>query len=253
MLLFIRKSGADIILRMSKTAKVALIDNSIDPDVYRPVEHWSPFLNCVWESFTARDHKFPRWTDGFTHVILTGSEASILEMAPWALEEAEWIREGLDRGLAFLGSCWGHQLLAYVLSGPGHVRRCSRPEIGWIPIRVVAPGGPLGDPGTAYSFSLHFDEAVEMGPRFEVLAETDVCRIQAFQSRDGRILGLQIHPEINPRQGRRLLADLIRKGFAGADRMAEALKSQPRDSGLAARIVADFLEAGSYAAAIDFP
>ena len=105
MLLFIRKTGADIIRRMNKPVKVALIDNSMDPEIYRPVEHWSPFLNCPWEAFTARDHKFPGWDDGFTHVILTGSEASILEMAPWALEEAEVIREALDRGLAVLGSC----------------------------------------------------------------------------------------------------------------------------------------------------
>lgn len=237
---------------MNKPVKVAIIDNSVYPEIYRPVEHWSPFLTCAWEAFTAREHRFPRWNGGFTHVILTGSEASILEMDSWALEEAEVVREAVDRGLAVLGSCWGHQLLAFVLAGPGHVRRCARPEIGWIPIRVIPPGLPLGEPGISYSFSLHFDEAFDIEPRFEVLAETDICRVQAFRSRDQRILGLQIHPEINPRQGRRLLADLIRKGFSGAELLAAALEDDPRDSGLAERVVAAFLRGEINTATADF-
>lgn len=226
---------------MNKSVKVAIIDNSVFPEIYRPVEHWRPFLTCEWEAFSARSHRFPRWKDGFTHLILTGSEASILEMDAWAVEEAEVVRDAVEKGFSVLGSCWGHQLLAYVLAGPEHVRRCAEPEIGWMEIRVKPPGGPLGNPGKAYTFSLHFDEVFDPGPEFDILAETDICRVQAFRSRDRRILGIQAHPEINPRQGHRLLTDMIRKGFPGAELMKAALRREPRDSDLAARILLGFL------------
>lgn len=69
------------------TIKIAIIDNSLDSSLYNPVAHWSSHLQCDWEAFKAKESQFPDLKKGFTHVILTGSEASIIEKERWVEEE----------------------------------------------------------------------------------------------------------------------------------------------------------------------
>jgi len=227
----------------SEPVRLAIIDNSIFPEIYQPVEHWSRHLTVPWESFVARDRRFPD-PARFTHLILSGSEASILEPAGWVAEEAEVVAEAVRRGLAVLGSCWGHQLLALALTGPGHVRRCAQPEIGWIPLRLTASSGLLGEAGEEpATFSIHFDEVRDPGGDFEVLASSDLCAVQAMRLRGRPVWGLQCHPEVDIPAGRRFLSDLVESGFKGRDSLLEALASTPRDSGLIRRIVQEFLRA----------
>jgi GMP synthase-like glutamine amidotransferase len=227
--------------RDSRPVRVAIIDNSVFPDIYQPVRHWSRYLSVEWEDFTARRHRFPDLRR-FSHVILTGSEASILEPEPWVFEEAEVVREAVRNGLAVLGSCWGHQLLAFALAGPGHVARCDRPEVGWIPVRLAAESDLLGQAGEEpLSFSIHFDEVRDIDGAFEVLASTDVCAVQAMRLKAAPVWGLQCHPEVDIPTGLKFLRDLIDSGFKGREALLEALASTPGDSGLIRRIVPAFL------------
>jgi GMP synthase-like glutamine amidotransferase len=222
---------------------VAIIDNAIDPGIYAPVAQWTGFLpaGCAWEAFSARAGKFPD-PSRFSHVILTGSEASILEPEPWVLEEAALVREAVAGGLAVLGSCWGHQLLAFALAGPSHVGRAPRPEIGWIRLRLRSGGGLLGPaPGTAFTFSIHFDEVLNAEALFEVLADSALCPNQAMRLRGRPVWGLQCHPEVDIPTGRRFLKDLLESGFKGADEIRRALISTARDSGLIRTIIPAFL------------
>jgi GMP synthase-like glutamine amidotransferase len=226
-----------------RAARVAIIDNSIDPGVYRPVEHWSRHLTVPWDAFVARDGRFPD-PAAYSHFILTGSEASILERDPWVDVEAGIVREAVAAGAAVLGSCWGHQLLAFALAGESHVRRCDRPEIGWVPIRVHKESELLGPAGTPYTFSVHYDEVRDMPTPFEILASTDACPVQAFRLGGQPVWGLQCHPEVDIPTGLRFLHDLVDGGFKGRDFLLEALRQPPRDSGLILRIVRAFLAAG---------
>lgn len=226
---------------------VAIVDNSIDPSIYRPVEHWSRTLAAPWEAFVAREGRLPG-PAAFSHYILTGSESTILAREPWAEAEAELAREAVARGAAVLGSCWGHQLLAYALAGEAHVRRAARPEIGWIAIRLDRSSELLGPAGTtADTFSIHYDEVCDLPPAFEVLASSDGCRVQAFRYAGRPVWGLQCHPEIAIPEGLRNIRDLIERGFKGQDALAAALAQTPRDSGLVRRIVPAFLAAGNSA------
>ncbi len=223
--------------------RLAIIDNSVFPDIYKPVEHWSRHLSVPWESFVARDHRFPD-PALFTHLLLTGSEASILEPAAWVAEEAEVVAGAVRRGLAVLGSCWGHQLLASALAGPGSVGRCPSPEIGWIFLRLTASTDLLGEPGDEpATFSIHFDEVRDPGPDFEVLASSGLCAVQAMRLRGRPVWGLQCHPEVDISTGRQFLKDLLEAGFKGREALIEALASSPRDSGLIRKIVPAFLAA----------
>lgn len=226
----------------TKDRRVAILDNSIDPGLYRPVEHWSRYLpSGEVDAFTAREGRFPDPAD-YTHLIVTGSEATILERDGWVEQEVEIVREAVHRGLSVLGSCWGHQLLALALAGPGHVRRCPGPEIGWIAVRVERKDELLGPPGEFFTFSVHYDEVFDLPDPFEVLASTESCSVQAFRYGDRPVWGLQCHPEVDIPTGLHFLEDLVRRGFEGREFLLEALRSRPRDSRHIHRIIRAFLD-----------
>ncbi len=228
----------------TRTVAVAIVDNSIDPSIYKPVEHWGRYLDVPWQAFTARKGELPE-PAAFSHLILTGSEASIIDREPWAEAEAAMAREAVTRGTAVLGSCWGHQLLAFALAGDDHVRQAASPEIGWISIRVDRASDLLGPAGTAfYTFSSHFDEVFDLPASFEVLASTETCGVEAFHLAERPVWGLQCHPEIDVPTGARFLRDLVACGFKGREDLRSALRQVPRDSGLIRRIVRTFLAAG---------
>jgi len=220
---------------------VAIVDNSIDPTIYRPVEHWSRHLDVPWEAFIAREGRLPD-PARFSHIILTGSESSIVERRPWVDAEAVMVREAVAEGAAVLGSCWGHQLLVFALAGEAHVRRAACPEIGWIAIRLDKDSELLGPAGTApFTFSIHYDEVCDLPTGFEVLASTEACAVEAFRLAGKRVWGLQCHPEIDIPTGLKNLRDLVDRGFKGREVLLEALRQTPRDSGLIHRIVPAFL------------
>ena len=220
--------------------RVAIIDNSIDPGIYDPVAHWGRHLSVPYDAFTAREGRFPD-PAAYSHFILTGSEASILERDPWVDEEARLVNRIVERGAAVLGSCWGHQLLAFALAGESHVRRCARPEIGWIPIRVHEDCDLLGPAGDPFVFSVHYDEVRDLPASFRVLASTGGCPIHAFRFEDKPVWGIQSYPEVDIPTGRRFLQDLVDTGFKGQASLREGLHHEPRDSGLIGPIVRTFL------------
>ena len=49
----------------------------------------------------------------------------------WFEAEAEVVRNAADRGLAVLGSCFAHQMLAWALSGPECAEQRLRDSVGW--------------------------------------------------------------------------------------------------------------------------
>jgi GMP synthase-like glutamine amidotransferase len=228
----------------SPRKRVAIIDNSIDPSVYKPVEHWREFLDVPAESFRAPACRLPARVGDFTHLILTGSEASIVERGAWVEDEVGLVRDALRQGLPILGSCYGHQLLALALRGPAHVRRCPRPEIGWFPIEIVEKSDLLGDKGKAFAFSSHFDEVIGLDEDFRVPASTPDCPIQAFELKGRPVWGIQFHPEIDIPAAREFLRSLVDLGSITSALFAEALQQRPRDSRLILRIVRHFLAAG---------
>lgn len=222
--------------------RLAIIDNSLNPEIYRPVKHWGKFLKAPFESFRAPGGRFPDLRADFTHLILTGSEASIMEWEPWVDDEMAFVREAVANGYPVLGSCYGHQLLAAALAGPGCTRRSSRPEVGWYPIEILEKNGLLGEKGTAYAFCSHFDEAVGLGSDFHVLASTRGCPIQAFELAGRPVWGVQFHPEIDIPDARQFLRSLAALHLPTSPIFADALGTEPRDSGLVRKILRHFLD-----------
>lgn len=227
-----------------KDRKIAIVDNSIDPNLYDPIEHWSSFLESGWDSFRAPDGELPDLENGgYSHIILTGSEASILERERWAENEIKFAQKAVEKNVALLASCYGHQLLAMALAGLKHVQRCAEPEAGWISLKIRDENGLLDNNEEIYSFTLHFDEVIDLGEEFTVFASTDNCSIQAFQWKDKSVWGLQIHPEITIPQGQQLLRNLISKDYPTTPVYKKALDSKPQDSGHIRKIIDNFLSA----------
>lgn len=226
----------------NKYIKVAIIDNSIDKEIYDPVNHWSSFLDVEWRAFRAKNSSFPdNIKKDLTHVILTGSEASIMDRPQWVLDEIEFIRDVVDKKIPLLGSCYGHQIIALSLSGPQFVRRSPSPEIGWIPIEILKDSKLLGKKGLFYSFSIHFDEVIGLEDDYDILASTKRCPIHAFKKKGAPVWGIQAHPEISPEEGKILLKNLINRREGPIDIFNKALHSIPRDSGIIKNVIDTFI------------
>ncbi len=226
----------------NKDIKVAIIDNSMEKDIYNPVDHWSSFLKVEWSSFRAKYSDFPKDVEKrFTHILLTGSEASIMDRPDWVFEEVEFVKKAVSQNIPILGSCYGHQMVALALKGPQCVRRSFTPEIGWIPIEIIKNNDLLSPKGVFYAYSIHFDEVFGLGDDFDVLASTELCSVHAFQKKSSPVWGIQSHPEISPEQGKTLLKKLIQQERGPVDIYKKALNSVPRDSGIIESIVDTFI------------
>lgn len=147
-----------------------------------------------------------RLLEGITHLLVTGSEASITLDNPWEPSSMLLLRVAARRGVAILGSCYGHQLVAKTFVGRHAVRASATPEFGFVMVDVVADDPLLARVGGAFpSFSSHGDEVVAVGPPVIPLARTADCAVQAMRLEGSRIWGLQAHPEIGWAEGWYLL------------------------------------------------
>lgn len=171
----------------------------------------------------------------------------------WLAPEIEAIRVfACDLGKPFLGVCLGHQLLAEALGGKCGV--AAAPEIGPCPVTIKAEGRTdrllAGLPSPLTTFQWHGAEVKALPRDATVLAETDLCRIQAFRWRK-HAWGLQFHAEITsktvdewgriPEYARSLEVAL---GPASGERLAqETLRLLPAFESAAARLNDNFLAA----------
>ena len=122
---------------------------------------------------------------------------------PWLAPEKRFIREVIESGKPVLGICLGAQLIAAAMGA--RVFRNPVKEIGWFPIRAVAPhdGSVFSLQPSATVFHWH-GETFDLPPRAVRLAESDGCKNQAFQL--GRsAIGLQFHLETTPESARELI------------------------------------------------
>jgi GMP synthase-like glutamine amidotransferase len=227
-------------MKIMLETRIALIDNALDHSIYNPVRHWQICLQQDFEIFRAPENRFPAIAD-FTHIILSGSEASVMEREKWARHEIDLAKEAYEKGLSLLGSCYGHQILAVALASPQHVRRAARPEIGWIQIDIDGDDGYLGPEHRAFCFSSHLDEVINLPDEFLVLASSSHCKIQAFRHRDRPVLGLQIHPEMNIDEAQWYLEKRVQNKHEPLPLFQKALDSTPRDSGLIHHVMRAFL------------
>lgn len=182
--------------------RVLVLDNTLHPKLFSLGRRWAARLPVGMPldvvhaptAFALPDvHKY-------THLILSGSQASVLKPSAWVRREAELVRMAADTDVRILGSCFGHELLVWSLSGPPYVRRAARPEIGWTSIDIVERDALLQDIPTPWTvFAAHVVEVVAPPPPWRVLAKSRRCATHVLRYGQKPIWGIQAHPEITRR------------------------------------------------------
>jgi GMP synthase-like glutamine amidotransferase len=222
------------------SSDLLVLDNSVDPSFYQPVEHWAKAAGFTPESVHVPSGGRLPEPGRHRHVILTGSESSITVPDAWALAEGAWLRDAVQKQARVLGSCWGHQLIAAALGGASCVRRSPTPEFGWLRIQVAAVDELL--PEGYWAFCSHFDEVV-MGchPALKVLASSPGCAVHALRWGTLPVWGLQAHPEVDPPTARAFLEQAGQRWPEQAEAFRAALAGPARDSGMIGALVRRFL------------
>lgn len=127
----------------------------------------------------------------FDACVVTGSRASVYWDEPWIADLEAWVRDAVDRGVAFLGVCFGHQLLARALGG--RVEPMDDYEIGYRTVTHDGSSPLLDGVDEAFTvFTTHSDRVVELPPGAERFAENEYG-VHGFSV--GDVFAVQFHPE----------------------------------------------------------
>jgi GMP synthase-like glutamine amidotransferase len=112
---------------------------------------------------------------------------------PWLAEEKRFIGEMVATGKPVLGICLGAQLIASAMGA--RVYQNPLKEIGWFPVHGISSGDEASFrfPASTPVFHWH-GETFDLPAGATRLAESDVCRNQAFQI-GSSVIGLQFHLE----------------------------------------------------------
>jgi GMP synthase (glutamine-hydrolysing) len=144
-------------------------------------------------------------------LIISGGPASVYEPDSPQIDPRI-----LRAGIPILGICYGHQLMAHHLGG--HVEKGERGEYGIAHLRVTCED-PLWQ-GLAHTqiWMSHRDTVVTAPEGFRITATTEVSGIAAMSSADGKLFGLQFHPEVvHTHAGMNILKNFV-FGVCGAQR-----------------------------------
>ncbi|MDD5306154.1 MAG: type 1 glutamine amidotransferase [Deltaproteobacteria bacterium] len=224
--------------------RVLILDGSIDADIYCPTQGWRNLLGDVPSDSVhlPSGGRVPELKP-YTHLIVTGSEASITQWEPWYDVEADVIRRAVKMGKAVFGSCFGHQMLAAALSGRQYTDASATPEHRWIEVELFASDHLFeGLPHVVRMFAAHFDEVRDPPPPWRVLARSKDCAVHAMRYGHSPVWGIQAHPEITPKEARALMEGFVARHPDKARFLARGLAMEPMDDNAAPLIVRRFLE-----------
>jgi GMP synthase (glutamine-hydrolysing) len=159
-----------------------------------------------------------------THVVISGSELSAARHLPTDGALIALIRRAVDENLVVLGICYGHQMVARALVGDTACRRAEIPEFGFKPV-ALAPDPLFSGIDVLTPVHSHCDEVTGLPPnRFDVIASSDHCAVQAWRLRGRTVWGVQFHPELDERLGRQLLARSLETEAGARDHYVDELE-----------------------------
>ena len=157
-------------------------------------------------------------TASLKEILAHNPQAVVLSGGPASVQDPSAPRPDpklFSSGLPILGICYGMQLLAQHFGG--EVERGRRREYG--KAILTRHEGPLfrGLDGEVQVWMSHSDTVTAPPPGWQVVAETEECPIAAIASPDGRLHGVQFHPEVvHTPQGKRILDNFL--ALAGVER-----------------------------------
>ena len=198
----------------------------------------------------------PDALDGVGGLVVLGGQADSWDddASPWLPATRALLASAARDGVPALGICLGAQLLA--LATGGRVERGARgPEAGLLEVTATAAGrtDPLvaavlaaaGAPdGSWRAPQAHGDAVTELPPDAELLASSDLYRVQALRVGE-RAWGVQYHPEVTAPVLAQWLAEhaalLEARGTSAAAQAAAVEDAEPELALLAAAHAAALL------------
>jgi GMP synthase (glutamine-hydrolysing) len=143
---------------------------------------------------------------GYTHIVISGSDLSAARRFPTDDALIALIRRSVHQDRVVLGICYGHQMVARALVGDHACRRAAIPEFGFKRVSLI-PNPLFSGIDILTPVHSHSDEVTGLpDDRFEVIASTNHCEVQAWQLRGRTVWGVQFHPELDELSGRQMLA-----------------------------------------------
>ncbi|MCF7919211.1 MAG: glutamine-hydrolyzing GMP synthase [Candidatus Cloacimonetes bacterium] len=125
-----------------------------------------------------------------------------------------------------LGICYGHQLIASLTGGT--IESGNNPEYGYAEIDCQLENTLFS--GTVIHQKVwmsHGDQVTGIPAGFKITAFTDTVPIAAYESFDGRIMGVQFHPEVvHTQYGNQLLDNFLNRCTTSRDWLVENYKDQ---------------------------
>ncbi len=226
---------------------VLLVDNAVHRFLFKPTWHWKAYLpNVSVHVVNVPSGRAVPALEAFTHIILTGSEASILEHKPWFSTEVDLIRRAVALGIPMLGSCFGHQMLVYALSGAEWVRASNPPEVGWAEIEMLGRDELFQDlPNPWRTFVYHFDEVFDPPVPWVRLGRSTHCDTHVLRYGRSPVWGIQAHPEISTRKAKLFIQVSGVLGRKPLRHVLHTLRHAPPPVPVADRLVDRFLAWGS--------
>jgi GMP synthase (glutamine-hydrolysing) len=137
-------------------------------------------------------------------IIISGGPNSVYE------EGSPTVDPGIfSSGPAVLGVCYGQHLMARLLGGV--VEKGVKGEFGLAWLDLEAPS-PLfeGVANHRQVWMSHRDAVRSLPDGFRILASTSTCAFAAIGDRDGRLYGVQFHPEVvHTHPGKEILSNFL--------------------------------------------
>ena len=109
-----------------------------------------------------------------------------------------------------LGICAGHQFMAQFFGGGAAPSKI--PEFGKIEITLLRDNEIFeGLPKKSVVWESHNDEVTVLPKDFDLLAESETCKIQAMKHKNKPFYGLQFHPEVEHTEfGERIFKNFVK-------------------------------------------
>lgn len=186
----------------------------------------------VFSRIVDPDAFHPDREEGLVGVILSGGPRSVTEeellALPFSVAELK---------VPVLGLCYGHQLIAKSLGGV--VQAGEQREYGLTHVTAM-PDSFLGAglPARQEVWMSHGDHVTTLPAGFKTTFSSPSVPIAGYQSLDGRVFGLQFHPEVtHTRHGMEMLERFVLRCAPGTtwnpgsivDRLIESVREQAGD------------------------
>lgn len=187
--------------------------------------------------------KYPDNMDACDAYLITGSQHSAYDNAPWIKKLRLYIVSLHQHNKKLIGICFGHQIIAHALGG-----LTKKSEKGWrvgnISCRIEKHKPWMGKAKKQFSMLVsHQDQVLRLPECAELIASSEYCINFSFQLAD-HILTFQGHPEFSADYLKYLMYKRRDKiGVEKYDRAIESLQ-QDQDAKLVAQWIVDFMVEG---------